>query len=111
MPITQWCWRCQRDVAMLDEAEWQTIAPLLGSSLETIKRLRRAQNASFREPQTNLFGYMALAKYRELTGQPETNLNVLWHHRAELYGSPCTKCGKPLRTPRATMCAACGQSH
>jgi uncharacterized OB-fold protein len=103
MPITQWCWRCQRDVPMLDEAEWQTVAPLLGSSGETVQRLRQAQ--------TDIFGHMALAKYRELTGHPETDLNVLLHHRAGLYGRPCTNCGKPLRTPRASICAACGQRH
>ena len=32
MAITQWCWRCQKDVPMLDETEWQSVGPLLGSS-------------------------------------------------------------------------------
>jgi predicted amidophosphoribosyltransferase len=100
MPITQWCWRCRRDVPMLDEREWQMVAPLAGADVESLGRLRR--------PQTNVFGYMALAKYKEITGHKETELNVLCHHRAALYGPPCEKCGKPLRTPRASFCAACG---
>jgi len=96
---------------MLDEAEWQIVAPLLGSSIDTIKRLRQAQAASLAEAQTNIFGYMALVKYRKLTGHQETNPNALWHHRASLYGPPCTKCGKPLRTPQANLCAACGHAR
>ena len=96
---------------MLDESEWQTVAPLLGSSIESTKRLRQAQDASLAGAQTNIFGYLAMAKYNKLTGHPETNPDVLWHHRAALYGPPCTKCGKPLRTPQANLCAACGQAR
>jgi len=101
MPITQWCWRCQADVPMLDEAEWQSVAPLLGSSIEAAKRFGR----------NNIFGFMALAKYENLTARKEKDLNVVRHHRASLYGPPCTKCGKPLRTPQANLCAACGQAR
>jgi len=92
---------------MLDETEWQSVGPLLGSSVESMQRLR--QQVVGREPQTNIFGHMALAKYRTLTGHRETDANVLWHHRASLYGPPCANCGKPLRTPRAIICAACGE--
>ncbi|HYR32931.1 MAG TPA: hypothetical protein VEQ87_01445 [Burkholderiales bacterium] len=86
---------------MLDEDEWQSLAPLLGSGDDSINRLRPAP--------TSVFRYMALAKYQALTGYRETDANALSHHRAALYGPPCTKCGKPLRTPRASVCAACGE--
>ena len=86
---------------MLDEAEWQIVAPLLGSSIEAAKR----------SGHNNIFGFMALAKYEKLTGSRETDPNAVWHHRAALYGPPCTKCGKPLRTPQANLCAACGQAR
>jgi hypothetical protein len=108
MPITQWCWRCKKDVPMLDEAEWQTLAPLLGSNIEATKRLRRS-GAALAEGEKNIFAHVALGKYKAFTGHQEMNVDALWHHRASLYGPLCTKCGKPLRTPRASFCAACGQ--
>jgi len=49
-----------------------------------------------------------LDEYNRLTGFRETNPNAVWHHRISLYGPPCGSCGKPLRTPVATFCAACG---
>lgn len=48
------------------------------------------------------------AGYALFTGVPETNANAVWHHRASEYGPPCEHCGKPLRTPRARWCPACG---
>jgi len=49
-----------------------------------------------------------LEMYRLLTGFEETNPNAVLHHIAELYGPPCPQCRKPLRTPKARFCAACG---
>ncbi|HEU4556665.1 MAG TPA: hypothetical protein VFS20_02405 [Longimicrobium sp.] len=42
------------------------------------------------------------------TGVEETVPNAVWHHVASLYGPPCRDCAKPLRTPQAKLCAACG---
>ncbi|HEX7804440.1 MAG TPA: hypothetical protein VF471_16980 [Pseudoxanthomonas sp.] len=92
---------------MLDEAEWELVVPLLVSSLSEIKRHRQEHNASILETRS-LVDQPALVKYRELTGFNETNVNALWHHQINLYGPPCTSCGKPLRTPKASFCAACG---
>jgi uncharacterized OB-fold protein len=52
----------------------------------------------------------ALDEYEKITGYRETNPNAVWHHRISIYGPPCRKCGKPLRTPQASFCAACGFS-
>ena len=84
------CWRCGIEMPMLDEDEWARIAPLMS--------ITRA----------NMDRQGALDLYEEMTGLRETNINAIWHHRIALYGPPCTECGKPLRTPRASFCAACG---
>ena len=75
---------------MLDEDEWARIAPLMSITRDNMDRQG------------------ALDLYEEMTGLRETNINAIWHHRIALYGPPCTECGKPLRTPRASFCAACG---
>jgi hypothetical protein len=49
--------------------------------------------------------------YNRITGFGETNVNAVFHHRISLYGPPCETCGKPLRTPQATFCAACGKKR
>ena len=75
---------------MLDEAEWAEVAHSgLGAPLPT--RLRAIREA-----------------YERLTGFAEANANAVMHHRLADYGPPCAACGKPLRTPRASFCAACG---
>ena len=49
-----------------------------------------------------------LEMYRLLTGFAETNPNAIMHHEVEQYGPACPQCTKPLRTPEARFCAACG---
>lgn len=90
MPKTLYCWRCRMDVPMLNEEEWAIVLPLL------------------RDPHDNK---AALDAYNEITSFYETNINAVWHHRASDYGPPCKTCHKPLRTPRARFCAACGAEH
>jgi hypothetical protein len=50
-----------------------------------------------------------VAGYTLFTGTPEENPSAVWHHVTRLYGPPCPHCGKPLRTPRARWCPACGE--
>ena len=89
----QWlfCWRCGREMPMLDEAEWDELGA----------RYNRATGPKERH-------MVLLEEYERLTGFKETNPNAVWHHRVSLYGPPCTACGKPLRTPMASKCMACG---
>ena len=93
---------------MLDEAEWAVVEPLLHNSSADVKAYRDQHGVSLGEAKEAALGATALAKYQELTGFNETNVNAVWHHRASLYGPPCRYCGKPLRTPQASHCAACG---
>jgi hypothetical protein len=103
-----YCWRCRTEIPMLDEHEWEEIVPHLTRGLEQIKLHRAARGVSLTEAKDVVYGNGALERYFQLTGFRETNVNALWHHRLSLFGLPCSVCGKPIRTPRATMCAECG---
>jgi hypothetical protein len=94
------------EVPMLEEHEWKRVSPLLVNAVEQIKHYRQLHGVTLAESRAN-YGKEALAMYFELTGFPETNPDALWHHRVSLYGAPCSACGKPLRTPKAKVCAAC----
>ena len=93
---------------MLDEHESKIVLPGLRQGLEQIIQHRQSYGVSLEEVKDELCWQGALARYNEITGFSETNPQVLWHHRLGIYGAPCRVCGKPLRTPRAKMCAACG---
>ena len=108
MPILTWCWRCQMDIPMLDEEEWQQMAPYLSGALSRIKEYRERTGRSLAEAWTAGLNQPALAMYAQITGFEETNINAIHHHRRSLYGPDCVTCGKPLRTERASFCAACG---
>jgi hypothetical protein len=86
-----WCWRCKREVPMLDPAEFRQVL----SKRDLTKHNLREQFADL------------LAEYEKVTGFKETKPNAVYHHELALYGSPCKHCGKPLRTPRARICGSC----
>jgi hypothetical protein len=85
-----YCWRCQMEIPMLEEHEAAYV-------------LERGPDQEFGPNRDRI-----LRRYLELTGFEEPNSNAVWHHVAGQYGAACSSCGKPLRTPRARMCAACG---
>lgn len=103
-----YCWRCDMVIPMLDDDEWAILEPLLQASVEEVKQYRQDHGVSLAEARDQALGKAAMEKYFELSGFAETNINALWHHHASLYGPPCTSCGRPLRTPRASFCASCG---
>ena len=92
-----WCWRCKMDLPMLDEAEYERVTATHGPKSGPN---RAGIIESFHGP--------VLREFERITGFPETNPNAVYHHRLSLYGPPCAACGKPLRTPQAKLCAACG---
>jgi len=87
------------DVPMLDEEEYARVA---GVYSKCVSKGRASSMAERMRP--------VLEVYEELTGFRETNPNAVMHHRLSLYGPPCAGCGKPLRTPRASFCGACGRA-
>ena len=80
-----YCWRCQRKVPMLEGAEEH----------EFLEAFRKGPAA-------------ALAYYESVTGYRETVLGAIIHHKVSLFGPERRHCGKPLRTPDAKQCMACG---
>ena len=103
-----YCWRCDCVVPMLNEQEWAAMLPLLSNFIDQIQAHRKEHQCSLAEALRIAPGTQALSKYAEITGFVETNVNAIWHHRVSIYGPPCAACDKPLRTPRASFCAACG---
>ena len=97
---------------MLDENEWPEVSAALTQGLRNIQAARAATGASLAEvmagarPQGHYAE--ALDLYERITGYRETNPLAIWHHRASIYGPPCSSCGTPLRTPEASLCVACG---
>lgn len=116
-----WCWRCKMEIPMLDEDEWDLLMRVHDTWREdpagAVEMLRReaAQRGVTppRTPPGDLSGlrrhlWHITAGYAVFTGMEETEPNAVWHHRVSLYGPPCPACRKPLRTPSAKLCAACG---
>jgi len=96
------------DIPMLGDDEWEPVLPPLLDGHEQIRRYRQRQGALLKEAKDEVHARGALARYEDVAGYHETNPDALWHHRLGLYGSLCNTCGKPFRTPRAKLCAACG---
>ena len=95
---------------MLEEDEWEQVLPPLSNAVEEIKHFRQTHSVSLEEAKERVYGKGALERYFQITEYRETNVNALWHHRLANFGPPCRVCGKPLRTPRAKLCAECGSA-
>jgi len=92
---------------MLDEQEFAEIAPLFQAGVRSVKDYRKETVAALKDaPFAERYAPL-LTRYMEMTGYSETNPNAVMHHRLSLYGPPCSKCGKPLRTPTAKLCGSC----
>lgn len=108
---TVYCWRCRTDVAMLDEDEWERVAPGLANPIEQIKSAVRERGMTLKDATHHGWSESALDEYFRITGCREPEVNKLFHHRLSLMGPPCRNCGKHLRTPRARLCVECGASN
>ena len=99
------------EIPMLDEAEYARVSEAYLCAFRSYQGQRPVLAAKFGPmdaPDIQARFRPMLEMYTELTGFDETNPNAILHHRIALYGSPCIACGKPLRSPRARFCAACG---
>ena len=112
MPVTLYSYKLKREVPMLTDDEFQPIGELLSDGVRAIKFYREQNKASLPEALVKKadFEYVdaALSLYAELTGVRIDEPGQLYAVRASDYGSPCPKCTKPFRTPKAKYCAECG---
>lgn len=106
-----YCWRCQREVPMLDEEEFAIVSPHYEPGIRAVKDYRREHDVALQDVDRAACFRDMLDAYERITGSRERIPDVIMHHRLSLYGPPCVACGKPLRTPNARHCAACGANR
>jgi hypothetical protein len=92
---------------MLDEVEFAVVAALYDSAIRSGKappgKVGKAAIEALFQP--------VCTAYERITGVREEHAAAVMHHRLSVYGPPCAQCGKPLRTPKAAHCAACGATR
>lgn len=102
-----WCWRCKTEMPMLDEDEYAQIRERYSEGILATKEFRENYAVPLKDAKLEERMQPVLDCYELFTGYKESNANAVMHHRLALYGPPCDQCGKPLRTPKAKLCAAC----
>jgi hypothetical protein len=96
------------EVPMLDEGEFAIVEKLYLEGMKATKEFRPRHNLSLGKSSIEERFRPVRNAYEQITGISEANHNAILHHRLSIYGSPCKRCQKPLRTPEASFCAACG---
>ena len=108
-----YCWRCKGIVPMMNEPEFAQLEVVYRAAARGVKSYRARRNAPLKAtPVARLYRPVQLL-YRKLIAAaglegPIVDPSHVLKHRLSAYGPPCTKCGLPLRTPDAKLCAACG---
>jgi hypothetical protein len=93
---------------MLDEAEYEVVREAHTRGIEAIKDYRQRNDVTLQETPVEELHRPVREAYERLTGAMGFDADHILKHRLSLYGPPCSVCGKPLRTPQAKLCAACG---
>ena len=95
---------------MLDEEEYRVMAAVHGACTREVKAYRQAHDALLSQTPVYDLYEPVRKEYERMTGVANCHQDAIMHHRVSIYGPPCRVCGRPLRTPRARFCAACGES-
>jgi hypothetical protein len=101
-----YCWRYGRFVHALSAWEYAVYQALFAAS-------KRAANEALDTGELDEARLQEIMQplrqeCERLSGQPGLDPGHLFKHRSSLYGPPCRRCGRNLRTPRARRCVACG---
>jgi len=117
---TLWCWRCRRDVPMLDDDEWAVLVEAHRSGSDEASRMAVIERERVERglaaplplradatPAQRKLRHLSVG-YEMFTGVAESDPNLVWHHVVSQYGPPCVRCGKPLRNAGAERCRECG---
>ena len=102
-----WCWRFKAEMPMLDESEYREVFRLYGEGISASKAFRQKWGLPVEGMEKEIRFKPLLDRYEQMTGLRETNPNAVMHHRLSLYGPPCVRCGKPMRSPSAKLCGSC----
>jgi len=105
-----WCWRCKMEMPMLDEKQFKIISELYHQAFSATKGFRVEHQLPIENCSTDDRFRPVRETYEKMTGMRDCHQNAVVHHRVSIYGEPCKNCEKPLRTPQANFCAACGQT-
>ena len=92
---------------MLDESEYREVFRLYGEGISASKAFRQKWGLPADGMEKEIRFKPLLDRYEQMTGLRETNPNAVMHHRLSLYGPPCVRCGKPMRSPSAKLCGSC----
>lgn len=103
-----WCWRCRQGMPMLDEPEYAEAVRLYGECMKATKEFRQQWDVPLASAGTHERFRPVREWYEQLTGVADCHQSEIMHHRLSALGGPCRVCGRPLRSPRAKRCAACG---
>ena len=104
---TLWCWRCKRNLSMLDENEFAEISKTYAECMKGAKEFRERFGVPLKNANVQARFKPVCDRFEQMTGMKETNANAIMHHRLALYGPPCEKCHRPLRSPEAKLCGSC----
>jgi hypothetical protein len=92
---------------MLDEEEFSKVARLYNESMRATKEFRERHGVPLKDASIPERFRPVRDEYERLTGMKELHENAIIHHRLALYGPPCKRCLRPLRTPNAKLCGSC----
>ena len=109
MPVSAYSWREDKVVPMLTDEEWTEVSPLIEPAILSFKEYRTKTGASIQEARTNTH-FELHAKFKEITGETLEDIFQIYLRQRSAYGELCTKCDKPLRTPKASYCVYCGET-